>query len=256
MRGPGNSPALRSSCEWSSGAQTDFTNYAAQRLSERGLLREEDPIRLQRAVSEIAMTYAKGGDVDGRFVPVESPLPSLIAPHAALGWTSSDLRSRIDNSVPSTVHRTADDNDNGIRRRQTAANVAGGATLGDDLKARVNSTGARASDDIRARRDKLSDEQGALSDRYNGVVQRDRINHHHGGNRAVLDTVGIQEDNRAAVGQSPPQATIPKRHFSEDGTPTADGDEPHRSVAPKRAKEDATTRKTTERKRAGATDSW
>ena len=37
--------------EWSSGAQTDVTNYAARRLSERGLLREDDPIKLQRAVT-------------------------------------------------------------------------------------------------------------------------------------------------------------------------------------------------------------
>ncbi len=49
--------------EWSSGAQTDFTNYAARRLAERGLLREEDPIKLQRAVTEIAYAYARGGNV-------------------------------------------------------------------------------------------------------------------------------------------------------------------------------------------------
>ena len=65
--------------EWSSGAQTDFTNYAARRLSERGLLHEDDPIRLQRAVTEIAHAYAQGGQVDHRFIPSDSP-PS---PHRA-----------------------------------------------------------------------------------------------------------------------------------------------------------------------------
>ncbi len=58
--------------EWSSGAQTDFTNYAARRLAERGLLREDDPIALQRTVSEIAYAYAKGGDVAGVCVPGEA----------------------------------------------------------------------------------------------------------------------------------------------------------------------------------------
>lgn len=40
--------------EWSSGTQTDFMNYRARRLAERGLLREEEPSMLLRVVTEIA----------------------------------------------------------------------------------------------------------------------------------------------------------------------------------------------------------
>jgi hypothetical protein len=61
--------------EWSSGTQTDFTNYAARRLAERGLLREEDPIKLQRAVTEIAYSYARGGSSATGYVPIANSSP-------------------------------------------------------------------------------------------------------------------------------------------------------------------------------------
>jgi ribonuclease HI len=74
--------------EWGSGTQTDFTNYAAQRLAERGLLREEDPIKLQRAVTEIAYSYARGGSAATGYIPTDSPLgPSQPLPEA-MGWSS------------------------------------------------------------------------------------------------------------------------------------------------------------------------
>jgi len=240
--------------EWSSGAHTDFTNYAARRLSERGLLREEDPIRLQRAVSEIAMAYAKGGDVDGRFVPGDSALPALTAPDAALGWTNRDLRSPADNTARSTVRRNADDNDKEIRERQTTARVSGATIPSDDVRASVISTGARATDDIQLRGGKLSEEQGALSERYNGVVQRGQISDQHGGNRAVLDAVGLQDDNRARLGISPPKANIPKWRISEEGVPTVDSNEPHHTTVQRPGPADAKTPSTT--KRTGATDGW
>jgi conjugal transfer mating pair stabilization protein TraG len=102
--------------EWSSGAQTDFTNYAARRLSERGLLREDDPIKLQRAVTEIAFGYAKGGDVGSQFVPGDSPLaPSRPLPQL-LGWASSTLRDDFNKTMrPGTSMRCE------VRRRRTTA---------------------------------------------------------------------------------------------------------------------------------------
>ena len=82
--------------EWSSGTQTDFTNYAARRLAERGLLREEDPIKLQRAVTEIAYSYARGGSSATGYVPSDSPLgPSRPLPEA-MGWPDSSLREQYD----------------------------------------------------------------------------------------------------------------------------------------------------------------
>ena len=88
--------------EWSSGAQTDFTNYAARRLSERGLLREDDPIKLQRAVSEIAYAYAKGGQVGSQFVPGDNPLAPSLPPPQLLGWPSSALREDFDQANTSS----------------------------------------------------------------------------------------------------------------------------------------------------------
>lgn len=60
--------------EWSSGTQTDFANYAARRLAECGLLREDDPIKLQRAVTAIACSYSRGGSSAAGYVPIDNPL--------------------------------------------------------------------------------------------------------------------------------------------------------------------------------------
>ena len=128
--------------EWSSGAQTDFTNYAARRLSERGLLREDDPIKLQRAVSEIAYAYAKGGEVGSQFVPGDSPLaPSLPLPQL-LGWTSSALREDFDQADTSSnidaLRNQAATNDSAIRDRQSRQRVTPGQAVGDDVAARID----------------------------------------------------------------------------------------------------------------------
>jgi ribonuclease HI len=75
--------------EWSSGTQTDFTNYAARRLAERGLLREDDPITLQRAVTEIAYSVRARwrfrqrlrSDAKAHFGPSRPPAD-------AIGWAT------------------------------------------------------------------------------------------------------------------------------------------------------------------------
>ena len=109
--------------EWSSGTQTDFTNYAARRLAERGVLREEDPMVLQRAVTEIAYSYARGGDAGTGYVPTDSPLsPSRPLP-AAMGWPDSSLRQQYDANARTpegnTLRQQMTTNEAEIRARQT-----------------------------------------------------------------------------------------------------------------------------------------
>jgi hypothetical protein len=115
--------------EWSSGTQTDFTNYAARRLAERGLLREEDPIKLQRAVTEIAYSYARGGSSATGYVPSDSPLgPSRPLPEA-MGWPDQPCAS---STTPTGARRTAlhsanrPRNESEIRARQTRQRAAPG----------------------------------------------------------------------------------------------------------------------------------
>src|SRR3970040_642349 len=99
--------------EWSSGAQTDFTNYAARRLSERGLLREEDPIKLQRAVTDIAYSYARGGNVG--------------APVHLRGWPEATLREDFGQASiavdADTVRDQSANDDAAVRERQTTHGV-------------------------------------------------------------------------------------------------------------------------------------
>ncbi len=211
--------------EWSSGAQTDFTNYAARRLSERGLLREDDPIKLQRAVSEIAFGYAKGGEVGSEFVPGDSPLaPSRPLPQI-LGWTSSALRGDFDQASGSTnvdaLRNQAATNDGTIQDRQSRQHVTPGQTVGNDLASQIGSTVGQVSATLDRGSRELSQEQGALSEDYNATVKAGKVSPQHGGNRAVWDTVGAQTDNRAKLGTLPERPSIGEWHLDKDGVPVA-----------------------------------
>jgi conjugal transfer mating pair stabilization protein TraG len=211
--------------EWSSGAQTDFTNYAARRLAERGLLREEDPIKLQRTVTEIAYAYARGGNVADEFVPADNPLlPSRPLP-GLLGWPSQTLRGAYEESVGraggATVQGQATANESAIRARQTRQSVDPGQRVGDDLSPRIASTERQVTKSLDSRRREVSQTAGTLSEDYNATVKAGKISPHHGGNRAVWDTVGAQTDNRANLGTPPERPTIGEWHFDKDGVPVA-----------------------------------
>ena len=211
--------------EWSSGAQTDFTNYAARRLAERGLLREEDPIKLQRTVTEIAYAYARGGSVASEFVPADNPLlPSRPLPDV-LGWQSPRLREDYEQNEVRTSAATIPDqaarNENSIRARQVYQGVDPNQRVANDLSPRVASTAHQTLKDVDDRRRDVSRSAGTLSEDYNATVKSGRLSEHHGGNRAVWDTVGAQSDNRAKLGIAPERATVGEWHFDKDGVPTA-----------------------------------
>jgi len=226
--------------EWSSGAQTDFTNYAAHRLSERGLLREDDPIKLQRAVSEIAFAYARGGNVGTGFVPADSPLaPSQPLPQL-LGWTSSALRNDFDQTDRSSnidaLRNQATTNDSAIQDRQSSRRAAPGQTVGNDLSASISSTESQVSANLDRRRREVSQEQGTLSEDYNATVKTGKVSRHHGGNQAVWATVGAQSDNRAMLGTPPERPSIGEWHLDKDGVPVAGPKPETREPAPSATK--------------------
>lgn len=228
--------------EWGSSAQTDFTNYAARRLSERGLLREEDPARLQRAVSEIAFAYAKGGDVGNQFVPGDNPLkPSQHLPRL-LGWTSSGLQEDFEtNELPDgskTLQSQSATNNATVLALQSRRHVHTAQNLGNDIAVEVESERARTAEALDHQRRNISREQGVRSEDYNESVSSDRIRPDHGGNRAVWDTVGTQTDNRTSLGNPPEKRTIREWRLSKDGVPVPTASaETHFGNAPPQARE-------------------
>ncbi len=209
--------------EWSSGTQTDFTNYAAQRLAERGLLREEDPIKLQRAVAEIAYSYARGGSAASGYVPTNSPLGvSQPLPEAMAGQSPlrdqyySQVRGADGNEITNQTAR----NDAEIWARQAGARVQPGKAVGNDVSGQVKRGQGEAAGAVEKGHRRLSEDAGTLSENYNATVRAGKVSPNHGGNRAVWDTVG---SNAATpeIGTLPTHAPIGEWHFNKEGVPMA-----------------------------------
>jgi len=210
--------------EWSSGAQTDFTNFAARRLSERGQLREDDPIKLQRAVSEIAYAYAKGGEVGNQFVTVDTPLLPTRPVTKLLGWPSENgLPSSEDTNAAKNseaVRRSAERHDEVVRSQQSQRGLRPGQSVSNDVNVQSRDARTDATRIIESGRRDISRSQGATSDDYNSAVNVNSINRNHNGNKAVWDTVGVQTENRAGLGTPPVKPTPPDWNFDKDGVPT------------------------------------
>ncbi len=210
--------------EWSSGAQTDFTNFAARRLSERGLLREDDPIKLQRAVSDIAYGYAKGGEVGNHFVTTDNPMQPTRSLPQLLGWSSNELNGGLDKSNSpensETVKSTAARNDTEVRKQLSRHGVQPGQPVGNDITSKNRTARDGAQRAIDSSRQEVSQSQGALSEDYNSRANVGAVSRNHGGNKAVWDTVGVQSDNRANLGKAAPKPTMPEWDSDKDGIPS------------------------------------
>ncbi len=220
--------------EWSSGTQTDFTNYAARRLAERGLLREEDPIKLQRAVTEIAYSYARGGSSATGYVPSDSPLsPSRPLPET-MGWPDSTLREQYDanrRAVDGTaLGQQTSANEYEIRARQNRQRAVPGQAVGSDLAGRVGASEAETKAKIDKGRTQLSQDAGTLSEDYKASVRAGKISRNHGGNRAVWDTVGANA-SQPNLGTPPKVEPIGEWHFDKDGVPVP-GPKPQPAAPP------------------------
>ncbi|MBK7664295.1 MAG: conjugal transfer protein TraG N-terminal domain-containing protein [Sterolibacteriaceae bacterium] len=220
--------------EWSSGTQTDFTNYAARRLAERGLLREEDPIKLQRAVTEIAYSYARGGSSATGYVPSDSPLMASRPLPETMGWPDSTLREQYDanrRAADSTaLGQQTSANESEIRGRQTRQRAVPGQPVGNDLAGRLSASEAETKAKIDKGRTQVSQDAGTLSENYKASVRIGKISPNHGGNRAVWDTVGANA-SEPNLGTAPKVEPIGEWHFDKDGVPVA-GPKPQPAAPP------------------------
>jgi hypothetical protein len=207
--------------EWSSGTQTDFTNYAARRLAERGLLREEDPIKLQRAVTEIAYSYARGGSSATGYVPSDSPLgPSTAAArsHGLARFIAAGAVRRHANGGRHALRQQTATNEAEIRARQTRsapyptnrwAMTWPVASAPAKPKRRPRSTRG-------ARRSRRTPERSARTtrprcDRQDQLQPRRQPS-------AVWDTVGANA-SQPDLGTPPKVEPIGEWHFDKDGVP-------------------------------------
>jgi hypothetical protein len=243
--------------EWSSGTQTDFTNYAARRLAERGLLREEDPIKLQRAVTEIAYSYARGGSSATGYVPVDNPLGPSRPLSETMGWPDSSLREQYDGHA-----RTADTS---ALRQQTATNQAEiqdhqsqqradpNQPVENDVADRLDASETEAKAKINKGRIQTSQDAGTLSENYKASVRIGTISSNHGGNRAVWDTVGANA-SKPNLGTPPKVGPIGEWHFDKDGVPVAGPDSKPAAPDPKPGTAGPTD--PTKKGRGGATGKW
>ena len=208
--------------EWSSGTHTDFANYAARRLAERGLLREEDPIKLQHAVTEIAYSYARGGNSATGYVPTDSPLGASRRPPESMGWPDSSLREQYDangrNADGNTLGRQTSTNQSEIRARQTRQRAVPGLPVGNDLTGRLGTSEADAKTTIDEGRSQISQDAGTLSENYKASVRAGMISPNHSGNRAVWDTVGANA-SQPNLGTPPKVEPIGEWHFGKDDVP-------------------------------------
>jgi hypothetical protein len=175
--------------EWSSGAQTDFTNYAAQRLAERGLLKEQDPIKLQQAVTDIARAYANGGNTPAAYVSMDNPL-TLSAPTKALQWSSQSLEGEL--RAEQKTQRTEEQ-----KARHSDEHLEPGTKVPDNLKSSVDAQISNLETTLQEGGREIDATSKALQENYNNQVRPEKISGNHGGNQAVWDTVSAQPANRA-----------------------------------------------------------
>jgi len=185
-------------------------------------LREEDPMKLQRAVTEIAYSYARGGSSATGYVPSDSPLsPSRPLPEA-MGWPDASLRVQYDESARigdgGTLRQQTATNEAKIRARQTRQRTVPGQPVGNDLAGRVGTSEAEAKRKIDNGRTQLSQDAGTLSEDYKGSVRAGQVSPNHGGNRAVWDTVGANA-SQPNLGTPPKVEPIGEWHFGRDGVP-------------------------------------
>ncbi len=209
--------------EWSSGTQTDFTNYAAKRLAERGLLKEEDPIALQRAVTEIAMDYAKGGDGPGGFVASSNPIgPERLSPdpqHWRSGVLATEYRDAVESLAGNDVKATEQSaHRNQLRRRQAEAGTTPTASTTDDVGTRLKADRAKVGTRLDQGRTDIEGTGEVLSDDYRRSVRIGKVSEGHGGNPAVWSTIGANA-SRPDLGRSEtPSTPIPSNASQQDSS--------------------------------------
>ena len=194
--------------EWSSGAQTDFTNYAVTRLRERGQLKEDDPIKLQQALQEIAAGYAKGGHVGKDFVSQNNPLPPTPTPTTTS--TPTDIKSSLwahekEQEGKQNINAIKEKNheyqkqmkDQWSEQIKTGTSGFEAPTRNDkNLPKNVQLQQSHIKGAIREEAKHIHKTQQDLGEQYNDHTHPEAIHPNHGSNPAVLDNVGVQTEHK------------------------------------------------------------
>jgi conjugal transfer mating pair stabilization protein TraG len=206
--------------EWSSGAQTDFTNYAAQRLAERGLLKEQDPMRLQRAVTDIAIGYARGGHVGPIYAPADSPfLPDRQAATRDLGTAEpldGQYRAITATTDDTSLRSVAATNDQLVALERSSEGLTPSA-VNDDLKPEAEALQSTLQGRVAAQRAGNAEESSELASGYRVRASVSSISKHHGGNQAVWDTVGANAP-RVEINVPSLEASSPRKSDIQEAT--------------------------------------
>jgi conjugal transfer mating pair stabilization protein TraG len=210
--------------EWSSGTQTDFTNYAARRLAERGLLREDDPVRLQRAVTEIAMAYARGGQGSSGYVEADSPLGPTAPLVQSMAWRDTPLREQFESdrraNAANGLEATIRINDGQVEQRQRQTRTKPGMRSPDDLTSRIDYDRGDAELRIEQGSARIRETSRTQSEEYSRSVRIGGVSTNHGGNPAVWATVGASA-GQPELGQAPLAVPPDQSNHGTRAGPTA-----------------------------------
>jgi len=184
-------------------------------------------------VTEIAYSYARGGDAGTGYVPTDSPLTPSRSPTTALGWPSSSLREQYEANERglggNTLRKQVTTNEAEIGARQIQQGALPNQTIGNDVAGSLNASEVEEKSKIEAGRAQVSQDAGTLSENYKASVRTEKISPNHGGNQAVWDTVGANAAE-PRLGIPPKVKPIGEWHIGKDGSPVA-GPEPE-TIAP------------------------
>jgi hypothetical protein len=163
-----------------------------------------------------------------------------------MGWPDSTLREQYDDSARtadgSTLGQQAATNEAEMRARQTRQRAVPGP-VANDVSGRASVGEAEARNRIDKGHAQIAQDAGTLSKDYKGSVRAGKISPHHGGNRAVWDTVDANA-SQPNLGTPPKVEPIGEWHFGKDGVPLMGPPppEPETTVKPSTAASDGRPR--------------
>ncbi len=179
-------------------------------------------------MTEIAYSYARGGNSTAGYVPIDNPLGPSRPLHETMGWSDSSLQEQYDRRArsadSSAIRQQTEANEADLRTRQSRQRAVPNQSVGNDLANRLSADEAETKARIDKGRTQISQDAGTLSESYKASVRIGKISPNHGGNQAVWDTVGANA-GQPDLGTPPKVEPIGEWHFDKDGVPVA-GPEP------------------------------
>jgi hypothetical protein len=216
------------------------------RVAGRGVQRKDDPVRLQRAVNEIAVSYARGGQGASGYVGPDTPLGPTSTPAQALGWADGNLKTEYDRGAAAAPTAQIDTDtrlhDSRVRQRQEQTRTVVGSPTTDDLQSRVANERGAAQRNVQRGTAQVQDTSRTQSQEYRSAVRVGSVSENHGGNPAVWATVGATA-SQPDLGGSPAATAPPSAPGTTPRGSTPNPPPPDRSGArPSRLSPDAAQR--------------